>query len=93
MLVTLIWVIAFAVILMLCLKRWEASVSGVLDKLLPDILRSEDDRWVWCPAIAVLGATAIVSPVDMLLTLLIIALLALVGGKLVCWAMKKVDFH
>lgn len=93
MIVTLIWVIAFAVILWLCLKRWEASVSGALDKLLPDALRSEDDRWVWSPAIAVLGATTIVRPVDMLMTLLIIALLALVGGKLVCWAMKRIDFH
>ncbi|MDT8894110.1 hypothetical protein RSO41_05530 [Halomonas sp. I1] len=93
MIVTLIWVIAFAVILLLCLKRWEASVSDMLDKLLPGALRSEDDRWVWSPAIAVLGATALVRPVDMLLTLLIIGLLALIGGKLMCWAMNKIDFH
>ncbi|MDR5859333.1 hypothetical protein FZZ93_06160 [Halomonas eurihalina] len=93
MIVTLIWVIAFAVILLLCLKRWETSVSGAVGKLLPDILRSEDDRWVWSPAIAVLGATAIVRPVDMILTLLIIGLLVLIGGKLVCWAMSKIDFH
>ncbi|MBB3140274.1 hypothetical protein [Halomonas organivorans] len=93
MTVTVIWLIAFAVILYLCLNRWEASVSGALDKLLPAALRSEDDRWVWSPAIAVLIATAIVRPVDLLLTLILVALIALVGGKLVCWAMNKARFH
>ncbi|MFG6175730.1 hypothetical protein ACGTN6_00640 [Halomonas sp. THAF12] len=93
MTVTVIWLIAFAVILYLCLNRWEASVSGALDKMLPAVLRSEDDRWVWCPAIAVLIATAIVRPVDLLLTLIIIGLIALIGGKLVCWAMNKARFH
>ncbi|MDN3526081.1 hypothetical protein QWY79_12485 [Halomonas sabkhae] len=93
MLVTVIWLIAFAVILTLCIKRWEASVSGALDKLVPSLLRSDDDRWVWSPAIAVLLATAIVRPVELLMTLLIIGVLALVGGKLACWAMNKVDLH
>ncbi|MFG6136610.1 MULTISPECIES: hypothetical protein [unclassified Halomonas] len=93
MTVTVIWLIAFAVILFLCLSRWEASVSAGLDKLIPAVLRSDDDRWVWSPAIAVLGATAIVRPVDLLLTLIIIAVIALVGGKLACWAMRKANFH
>ncbi|XKE44274.1 hypothetical protein LG302_12930 [Halomonas organivorans] len=89
MTVTVIWLIAFAVILFLCLNRWEASVSGALDALLPAVLRSEDDRWVWCPAIAVLVATAIVQPVDLLFTLILIGLIAFIGGKLVCWALRK----
>ncbi|MDR5867603.1 hypothetical protein [Halomonas koreensis] len=93
MTVTVIWLIAFALILFLCLNRWEASVSRALDAMLPAVLRSEDDRWVWSPAIAVLVATAIVQPVDLLLTLIIIGLIAFVGGKLVCWAMRKADFH
>ncbi len=93
MTLTLIWLIAFAVLLYLLLKRWEASVSGILDKLLPAVLRSEDDRWVWCPALAVLGATFIVRPVDMLFTLLVIGLVALIGTKLAGWAMNKVDLH
>lgn len=93
MTVTVIWLIAFAVILLLCLNRWEASVSGALDTLLPAVLRSEDDRWIWCPAIAVLVATAIVRPVDLLFTLILIAVIAVVGGKLACWAMRKADFH
>ncbi|MCK2183683.1 hypothetical protein [Halomonas getboli] len=93
MTLTVIWLIAFAVILFLCLSRWEATVSSALDKLMPSVLRSEDDRWVWSPAIAVLGATAIVRPVDLLLTLVIIGLIVLIGSKLVCWAMRKANFH
>lgn len=93
MTVTVIWLLAFAVILFLCLNRWEASVSGTLDRLLPAILRSEDDRWIWCPAIAILVATTIVRPVEVVLTLILIGLIAVVGGKLLGWAMSKVDLH
>ncbi|MBB3191525.1 hypothetical protein [Halomonas cerina] len=89
----LIWLIGFAVILFLCLHRWEATVSKALDKLLPAVLRSEDDRWVWCPAIAVLVATYLVRPVDMLMSVIIIGLVALIGCKLAGWAMNKVDLH
>ncbi|APE31747.1 hypothetical protein BOX17_12740 [Halomonas aestuarii] len=89
----LIWLIAFAVLLFLFLKRWDASVSGALDKLLPAVLRSEDDRWIWSPALAVLVATFMVQPVDLLFTLIIIGLLALIGTKLAGWAMNKVDMH
>lgn len=89
----LIWLIAFAVLLFLFLKRWDASVSGALDKLLPAVLRSEDDRWIWSPALAVLIATFMVQPVDLLFTLILIALLALIGVKLAGWLMNKVDMH
>ncbi|MDZ7852234.1 MAG: hypothetical protein U5L98_06160 [Halomonas sp.] len=89
----LIWLIAFAVLLFLFVKRWEASVSSILDALLPAVLRSEDDRWIWCPALAVLGATFIVRPVDMLVTLIVIGLVALIGTKLAGWAKNKVDMH
>ncbi|WP_234986719.1 hypothetical protein MRB56_16710 [Halomonas cupida] len=93
MLLSVIWLIAFAVILALLIKSWDSSVNAVLDRLLPTVLRSDDDRWVWCPAIAVLVATTIVSPIDMLMTLLIIGLLVLIGVKLGCWLMSKVKFH
>lgn len=89
----LIWLIAFAVLLFLFLKRWDASVSGALDKLLPAVLRSEDDRWIWSPALAVLIATFMVQPVDLLFTLILIGLLALIGVKLAGWLMNKVDMH
>ncbi|CAM3450315.1 hypothetical protein [Halomonas lysinitropha] len=91
MTLTLIWLIAFAVFLTLFLKRWEVSVSSILDALLPAVLRSEDDRWVWCPALAVLGATFIVRPVDMLFTVIVIGLVALIGTKLAGWIMNKVQ--
>ncbi|TDO06875.1 MULTISPECIES: hypothetical protein [Halomonas] len=91
MTLTLIWLIAFAVLLILFLKRWEASVSRILDALLPAVLRSEDDRWIWSPALAVLGATFIIRPVDMLLTVIVIGLLALIATKLAGWLINKVD--
>ncbi|TLF51879.1 hypothetical protein FEI13_06475 [Halomonas urmiana] len=87
----LIWLIAFAVVLTLLLKRWDASINRGLDGLLPAVLRSEDDRWVWCPALAVLVATAVVQPVDLLLTLIIIGVLALIGTKLAGWVVNKVQ--
>lgn len=93
MLLSVIWLIAFAVVLALLIKSWDSSVNAVLDRLLPTVLRSDDDRWVWCPAIAVLVATTIVSPIDMLMTLLIIGLLVLIGVKLGCWLMSKVKLH
>lgn len=91
MTVILIWLIAFAVLLLLFLKRWDVSVSGILDALLPAVLRSEDDRWIWSPALAVLGATFIVRPVDMLFTLIVMGLLALIGIKLAGWIVSKVQ--
>lgn len=87
----LIWLIAFAVVLTLLLKRWDASINRGLDGLLPAVLRSDDDRWVWCPALAVLIATAIVRPVDLLLTVIVIGVLALIGTKLAGWVMSKVQ--
>ncbi|APX93959.1 hypothetical protein BWR19_14020 [Halomonas sp. 1513] len=94
MTVTIIWLIGFAAILYFGLSRWEASLSPFLQRVLPEVLRSDgDDRWVWCPALAILGATFLVRPVDMLLTLLFIALVAWVAKRLLCWAMKKAKSH
>lgn len=79
---TLIWLIAFAVILVLTVKSWDGALGRFFATRVPRPLQStRDDRWIWCPAIAVLGATAIVRPVDMLLTLLLLALLI--------WGIKK----
>jgi hypothetical protein len=89
-----IWLIAFALILFFSLKRWEVSVSPGLDKVLPRLIKSDDDnRWVWSLALAILGATTLVRPVDMLLTVILIGILAWIGKKLACWAMDRVDFH
>jgi hypothetical protein len=91
MTIAIIWLVAFVFFFYMFLKRWDASVSGMLDKLLPAVLRSEDDRLVLAPALAVLLATAIVSPVEVLLVLILLSLIALVVGKLMGWAMNKAD--
>ncbi|EWH01758.1 hypothetical protein [Halomonas sp. BC04] len=89
-----IWLIAFALILFFSIKQWDASVSAGLDKVLPRIIKSGDDnRWVWSVALAILGATTLVRPVDMLLTVIVIAILALIARKVVCWAMSRANFH
>lgn len=89
MTVALIWLIGFAAILLLCLRGWESTLNPFLSRSLPEVLRSHDDRWVWCPALAVLGATFLVRPVDMMLTLLSIAVIAWIAKQLLCWAMKN----
>ncbi|MCC5883446.1 MAG: hypothetical protein JJU25_12500 [Halomonas sp.] len=89
-----IWLIAFALILFFCIKTWETAVSAGLNKVVPRVLKSDDEnRWVWGVALAVLGATALVRPIDMLLTLIIIAILAFVVKKLADWAMGRTNFH
>lgn len=94
MLVTLIWLIAFGVILLLTLKSWDGALGDAFASKMPAVLTSDgDDRWVWCPAIAVLGATMLVRPIDMLFTLLVLALVGWLGKTLVCWAMSKAKQH
>ncbi|WP_111412530.1 hypothetical protein [Billgrantia lactosivorans] len=89
-----IWLIAFALILYFSLKRWETSVSAGLNKVMPRAIKSDDDnRWVWSLALAVLGATTLVRPIDMLLTAIVIGVLALVARKVAGWAMGKANFH
>ncbi|WP_445003280.1 hypothetical protein [Halomonas mongoliensis] len=88
-----IWLIAFALILALTFKRWE-SVSPALDRVLPDLLKSRgENRTVWGLALAILGATVLVRPVDILLTVVLAVIIALVGIKLAGWVMNKVDLH
>ncbi|WP_136067160.1 hypothetical protein [Modicisalibacter radicis] len=89
MTVTLIWLIAFAVILFLSLKSWDGPYGHFIDRRIPGALRSRDDRWVWCVALAIVGATFIVNPVSMLLTLLILSLVGWAVLKLVGWGMGK----
>lgn len=91
MVVALVWVIAFAVILFLTLKSWDGALGRFFANRVPKHMRSTgDERWVWCPAIAVLGATAIISPVDMLLTLILLAIILWVVKKLVGISVDRV---
>ncbi|MEC9483836.1 MAG: hypothetical protein UMU75_11060 [Halomonas sp.] len=94
MIETLIWLIAFGIILFLCLKSWNGSLGSFFARNLPDTFKSsEEDRWIWCVALAVLGATAIVNPVAMLLTVLLLALILWIVVKLVRWGMGRVKLH
>jgi hypothetical protein len=89
-----IWLIAFALILYFSLQMWETSVSAGLNKVMPRVIKSGDDnRWVWSLALAVLGATTLVRPIDMLLTVIVIAVLGLIAKKVTEWAMGKANFH
>jgi len=94
MTVTLIWLIAFAVILLLTVKSWSGALGTFFERKMPSLLLSGgDDRWVWCPAIAVLGATTVVRPVDMVFTVLLLALIVWLGKSLISWAMNRVKLH
>ena len=89
-----LWLIAFAAIVFFCYTRWESSVSRGVDKVLPAVMKSHgDNRLVWSLALGVLGATTLVRPVDILLTVILIGILALVGKKIACWAMDRANFH
>ncbi|WP_290790284.1 hypothetical protein [Halomonas sp.] len=88
-----IWLIAFVAIFFLTFKRWD-SVSPSLDRALPDLLKSRgDNRILWGLSLAILGATVLVRPVDILLTVLLAVIIGLIGWKIVGWAMNKVDLH
>ncbi|QJQ95742.1 MULTISPECIES: hypothetical protein [Halomonadaceae] len=87
---TLIWLIAFALILFFCLKAWEGTLREFLVKILPEVLRpGHGDRWIWCPAFAVLGATFLIRPIDMILSLLTLALVYLIIRLVLGAAMKR----
>jgi hypothetical protein len=94
MTVTLIWLIAFGVILFLSLKSWHGALGSALERRLPYTFKSsEDDRWIWSVGLAVIGATFIVRPVSMLLTLLLLGLIGWVVVKLARWGLSKAKAH
>lgn len=91
MTIAIIWLVAFVFFLFILLKRWDVSVSAKLDAILPAIMRSHDDHQVLAPALAVLLATAIVSPVEMLMVAIIIGVVALLATKLIGYVMNKAN--
>lgn len=93
MIQVVLWLLAFAAILFLTFKYWDTA-SPALDRVLPELLKSHgDNRTLWGLTLAVLGATVLVRPVDILLTLVLAVIIGLVGWKLAGWAMNKVDLH
>ncbi|SHM38983.1 hypothetical protein [Vreelandella subglaciescola] len=92
MTIFVIWVIAFAVIFYLANKRWNDGVSQGVDKMLTAMLKSHGkNRYIWVAAIAVLGATALVRPVDVLLVVILLAIIALVVAKVASVVTNKVS--
>jgi len=82
-----IWVIAFVLIAYFANKRWESGVSQGLDKMLPEVLKSHgDNRYLWVAALAVLGATTLIRPVDVLLVAILLAVIGFIIVKLANWA-------
>lgn len=95
MTVFIVWLIAFAVVLLLALRAWEGALGRWVGRWLPAQLRGDpaQDRWMLSIALAILGATFIVKPVSMLLTLILLAVFIWGGKRLACWAMRKVKLH
>lgn len=92
MTIFVIWVIAFAVIFYFANKRWNDGVSQGVDKMLTAMLKSHGkNRYIWVAAIAVLGATALVRPVDVLLVIILLTIIALVVAKVASIVTKKVS--
>ncbi|MGM0833009.1 hypothetical protein M0220_02615 [Halomonas qinghailakensis] len=91
MTILLIWVIAFVLIAYFANKRWDNGVSQGLDKMLPGVLKTHgENRYLWVIALAVLGATTLIRPVDILLVVILLAIIGLIIAKLANWASNKV---
>ena len=87
---TLIWLIVFAVILIMSLKSWGGGLGEFFRRTMPSTYaRGHDDRWIWCIALAVVGATFIVNPISMLMTLLLLSLIIWAAMKIVRWGLSK----
>ncbi|MDN6179793.1 MAG: hypothetical protein L0I84_02120 [Halomonas subglaciescola] len=92
MTIFVIWVIAFALIFYFANKRWNAGVSQGVDKMLTAMLKSHGkNRYIWVAAIAVLGATALVRPVNVLFVVILLAIIALVVAKVASVVSHKVS--
>jgi len=88
-----LWLIAFALILYYCIKAWETQVSDGLNKVMPDVIKSGDDnRWIWSMSLAILGATTLVRPIDILLTAALLTIVGLIAWKITGWVMSKANF-
>lgn len=88
-----LWLIAFALILYYSIKMWETKVSAGLNKVMPRVIKNGDEnRWVWSLALATLGATTLVRPIDILLTVILLVIAGLIAWKVTSWAMSNVNF-
>lgn len=92
MTILIIWLIAFCLIAYFTYQRWDSGVSQGLDKVLPGFLKSHgENRYLWVFALAVLGATTLVKPVDMLLVVILLGLIGWGVMALVNWVGSKAN--
>lgn len=90
MTILIIWLVAFCLIAYFAYQRWNSGVSQGLDKVLPGFLKSHGDNcYLWVITLAVLGATTLVKPVDMLLVVILLGLIGWAVMALVNWAGNK----
>lgn len=90
MTILIIWLIAFCLIAYFVNERWNKGVSEGLDKMLPSVMKSHgSNRYLWVITLAVLGATTLVQPVEMLLVVLLLGLIGLGIMALASWASNK----
>lgn len=83
----LIWLIAFGVIAYFVNQKWHSGVSRGLDRMLPSVMKSHgSNRYLWVGTLAVLGATTLVRPVEVLLVAILLVIIGLVVMKLAEWA-------
>lgn len=93
MTIAVIWIVIFAIATALAWKSWENGFGKMVNRWVPSILRLDDDqvnRMTWSIVSGVLLATLITSPASMLLTLLLIALIALIVRAVIRFALSKV---
>ncbi|MEA2118171.1 hypothetical protein [Halovibrio sp. HP20-50] len=92
MTILIIWLIAFCLIAYFVHQRWDRGVSQGLDKILPGFLKSHgENRYLWVLTLAVLGATTLVKPVDILLVAILLGLIGWGVTALVNWAGSKAN--
>ena len=93
MTIFVLWVIAFVLIFYFANKRWDISVSRGLDKMLPEVLKTHgENRMLWVIALAVLGSTTLVRPVDVLLVTILLTIIGLIVAKVARSAAGKAEF-
>ncbi|MDR5897907.1 hypothetical protein QC823_02735 [Halomonas vilamensis] len=93
MTIFVLWLIAFVLIFYFANKRWDISVSRGLDKMLPEVLKTHgENRMLWVIALAVLGSTTLVRPVDVLLVTILLTIIGLIVAKVARSAAGKAEF-
>lgn len=93
MTIAVIWIVIFAIATALAWKGWESGFGKMVNRWVPAILRLDDEqgnRITWSVVAGVLLATLMTNPASMLLTLLLIALIALIVRAVIRFALSKV---